>query len=117
MTLRLIPALLFALFLVPAAIAQDAQELQPRFTDAELDAFATAYMEVEDIRATQAEELAMIDDPVEAQNIQERNNARIDEVLSANSLSAERYNEILAAVEADAELSSDVRTRIQRHDP
>lgn len=114
MTRHIILGLLFAVFLVPAAFAQD---MQPQFTDAELDSFAAAYAEIESIRSAQAEELATVDDPVEAQDIQERTSARIDDVLSANNLSAERYNEILATVERDPELADDVMSRVQRHDP
>lgn len=112
MTRRIILALLFAVFAVPAAFAQ------AQFTDSELDAFAEAYTEIETIRAAQADELAIVEDPTEAQDIQERTQTRIDDVLSSAGLSAERYNEILAAIERDPELAEDVMTRVHtRHDP
>lgn len=83
---------------------QQPPEPQVEVTDEKLHAFADAYVEIEDIREQYQPQLEEVEDPERAQELQREANLEMMEVIEAQGMTPEEYNEIAMAVSQDEEL-------------
>jgi hypothetical protein len=113
-----------ALLAAPAALAQatppaDQQVPQQQqavpidFTETELDAFAEVYVEIEDIRAGYQAEYGAVEDPTEAQAIEQRFQNDVMEVISASDIEPERYDQVIMATQMDQDFTESLIERIE----
>lgn len=117
---RLMALMLFvALLAAPEALAQQtappAQQPQVEidFSDDELDSFAEAYVDVEALQAQYQAEFGTVDDPEQAQQIQQRFQTDVLQTIEAQGLDAERYDQIIQATQVDPEFTDDLLARIE----
>jgi hypothetical protein len=108
-----------ALFIAPTVYAQDGAQDAPapvaaeqNFTAEELDAFAEAYVDVEEVQARFQADHGQIDDPEEAVRVQEEFEREVAEAVEARGLGAERYDEIVRASQTDEEFAQGLLARI-----
>jgi transcription initiation factor IIF auxiliary subunit len=78
--------------------------MQKTVSDKELQSFAKAYVEVEEIRAVQKASLSQVQDPAQVQQLQQEANANMVKAVEKQELTPESYNQILAAVSSDEAL-------------
>lgn len=108
---------LLALFAVPA-VAQDMGQQEPPppaevdLSEDEKEAVAHAYVSVEMIRAEYQDEFADIEDPDEAQNIQQQFQEEVNEAIEEEGITLELYDQAIQATQTDAELRDDLLARI-----
>jgi hypothetical protein len=101
------------LFMAPAAFAQDAPVTDaPDFTVEELEAFAEAYVDVEEVQARFHAEYGEVEDPEEAVRIQEEFEAEVTSAVEARGLEAERYDAIVRTSQTDEEFARGLLARI-----
>jgi hypothetical protein len=117
---------LFSLLFPPALYAQGSRQppttgqptLQPQpqktVSDKELQSFAKAYVEVEEIRVSHQASLSQVQDPTQVQKIQQEANANMVKAVEQQGLTPESYNQILAAVSNDGELAKKARELIAK---
>jgi hypothetical protein len=107
---------LAALFMVPATFAQDEAPAPPAvehdFTAEELDAFAEAYVDVEEVQARLQAEHGEVDDPEEAVRVQSEFEQEVAGVVEARGLDADRYDQIVRASQSDQEFAQELLSRI-----
>lgn len=123
LTRTLAIALFVALLGAPAAFAQDtppppppqqeAPQVEIDFTDDELDSFAEAYVDVEELQARYQAEFGTVDDPEEAQQIQQRFQSEVNQAIEGQGIDAERYDQIIQATQVDPEFTEGVLVRIE----
>lgn len=109
-------ALCGAMLAAPTASAQDmAPEPQVTidFEDAELDAFAHAYVEIEDLQMRYQAEYGEVDDPAAMQQIQDQFHAEATEAIEESGISVERYEAVIMATQADPEFAQEVLERVE----
>ena len=82
-------------------------------SDRELDAFVKAYVEYQKIRANYAPALKSTKNPARKKQIEREANAKVKRALDSNGLSADRYNQIFATINADAPLRKKVLKQVQ----
>ena len=82
-------------------------------SDRELDAFVKAYVEYQKILANTAPALKNAKDPGRKKQIEQEANAKIKRALDSNGLSADRYNQIFATVNADEPLRKKVLKQVE----
>lgn len=115
--------ILFAALLAPATFSQGTppppaqeqpmpQQAQVDLTDAELDAFAEAYLDIEGLQRTYEQRLGAVEDPAQAQQIQQEFNVEAQQTLEESDLAPERYDEIIRAAQTDPELAQQIVTRL-----
>lgn len=108
---------ILALFAVPA-VAQDMGQQAPpppvevELSEEEKDAVAHAYVSVEMIRAQYQDEFANIEDPEEAQRIQQQFQEEVNEAIEEEGITLELYDQAIQATQTDAELRDDLLARI-----
>lgn len=119
-------ALFAALLAAPAAFAQETapppappptdpqpqQQVEVDLTDDELDSFAEAYLDIEQLQASYEQQLGAVDDPAQAQEIQQQFNDEAMQTLETSGIGAERYDEIIRAAQTDPELADNIVTRL-----
>jgi hypothetical protein len=111
-----------ALLAAPQALAQYWSEpQQPRsqtviegFTDAEIQAYASTYVQMEQIRSQFAAKLRAADDPAETEQIQQQFQEAVSQVMRDSELDNDRYDQLTMATQRSQSLSQAVMTRIQR---
>lgn len=114
-------ALFAALFAAPVAFAQDAPPPAPQpqmevatdFTDEELDAFAQAYIDIEAVQLRYQNEHGTIEDPTQAQQVQEQFQSEVFQILEQSAIDAERYEQVIMATQSDQEFAEGVLARIE----
>lgn len=107
--------LAFALVLMPEGTAAQEQPQQPapqqqELPDApdseELVQFTEAMLDIGGVEQDMQQALAAVDDPEQANQIQQQANAQMESVLDEHDLSAERYSEIAMVLETDPEMNA-----------
>ena len=80
----------------------------------ELQAFAKAYVEVEEILAVQRASLSQVQDPAQVQQLQQEANANAVKAVEKQELTPESYSQIVAAVNSDEALAQAVLEFIEQ---
>jgi cell division septation protein DedD len=105
---RLSGAALTALAMLVLPMGVDAQVQQQDAPDPpdreELTEFVKAYIDVQEIQMEMEQALATVQDPEDANRIQQEANEAMAEAIQDNDLSVERYSEIVMALNTDEEL-------------
>lgn len=97
------------LMLSAPASAQQQQE-QPQaqepieVSDDELETFAEAHLEVQEVRAELQASLQQAENAEEAQSAQQEANAEMVEIIQDHDMTTERFSEIVNGINADPEL-------------
>ncbi len=127
-----------ALALAPAAMAQDpgaqpgqqpgqqppAEQQQPMqeeapaveehsFSDSELEQFAQAFIEVEEVRNEYGPRLGEAEDMEAATEIQQEANEQMTSAIEDNGLTVETYNAIAQSTQADPELREQILEKVE----
>lgn len=108
----LTPLVALAAIAVAGPTAADAQQQPPpvepieNLDDAELETFAAAFIDITEIRQEVQTELASVQDPERAQEIQVGAQQEMQDVLEENDLDAERYRRIGVTINQDPELQA-----------
>ncbi len=84
---------------------------QEQYTDQELQTFASAVIQIEQISMDAQQQAQAADTPEEQQEVQAQAQAQMVQVIEAEGLSVDQYNEIATDVQADPDLAE----RIQQH--
>jgi hypothetical protein len=79
-------------------------------SDAELQAFAKAYVQYHKIRAQYEPQVKATKDPQKSKKIQDEANAKVKEVLAKQQLTVQNYNRVFTVVNNDESL----RTRAMK---
>jgi hypothetical protein len=106
---------LAAIFMAPAALAQEQAPPMPspeEFTAEELDAFAEAYVDVEEVQARFQAEYGEVTDPEEAVRVQQVFQEEVSGAVQARGLDAERYDAIVRTSQVDEDFAQVLLTRI-----
>lgn len=116
---RLVPGLASALVMLvgglmlsaPASAQQQQQQQQQSQTqepievaDDELESFAEAHIEVQDVRAELQASLQQSENAEEAQSAQQEANAEMVEIIQDHDMTTERFSQIVNGINADPEL-------------
>ena len=89
------------------------QQAEPAdFSDQEVDKAASAYVDIIDIREQYQQQLAEVDDPEAAQDIQMEANEKITEAVEDNGIDVETYNDIITAAQTDEGLMNELLEKI-----
>jgi len=80
----------------------------------ELQAFAKAYVEVEEIWAVQQASLSQVQDPAHVQQLKQEANANMVKAVEKQELTPESYNQIVAAMNSDETLARTVLELIEQ---
>jgi hypothetical protein len=80
----------------------------------ELQAFAKAYVEVEEIRAVQQASVSQVQDPAQVQQLKQEANAHMVKAVEKQELTPESYNQIVAAMNSDETLARTVLELIEQ---
>lgn len=104
---RVMFTLVLALLLLASVSALEAQEApQPKagVSDADLKAFAKAYVKVDKIRLAYEPSLQSAQGPAETLKIQQDAKSKMEKAIAEEGLTAETYTQIFSAVKDDDEL-------------
>ncbi len=82
------------------------------FSDQDIDNAASAYVDIIDIREQYQQQLAEVDDPEAAQDIQMEANEKITEAVEDNGIDVETYNDIITAAQTDEGLMNELLEKI-----
>jgi hypothetical protein len=111
--------LMTAVLMSPAPLAH-AQEVpkppatqQSKVSDAELQAFAKAYVEYHKIRQKYEPELKAAKDPQQSKKIEDEANAKIKDALTKQQLTVQEYNRLFTLVNNDETLRKKAMKRIE----
>src|SRR5262245_35463842 len=88
----------------PPPSAQPTQPSQ-NYSHSELRVFAKAYVAVQEIRAAQEAKLRTVQDPTQAQKIQQDTNVKMAKAVEQQGLTLEQYTGMLTAVNSDEQLA------------
>jgi len=91
---------------------QQQQAAPADFSDQEVDNAASAYVDIIDIREQYQQQLAEVDDPEAAQDIQMEANEKITQAVEDNGIDVETYNDIITAAQADEGLMNELLEKI-----
>lgn len=83
-----------------------------QFTEQEIESFAVAVIEIEQINQVVQQEMQAADTPEEQQQVQEQATAQMIEAIEAEGMTVDDYNEIATAVQTDPELAGQIEERI-----
>jgi hypothetical protein len=88
-----------------------------KVSDKELSAFVKAYVDYQKIRASYTPVLEKTNDTERKKQIEQEANEKVKQSLDSSGLSAQRYNQIFSAVNADPQLRQRVLKQVeqQRH--
>ncbi|MFW6085512.1 MAG: DUF4168 domain-containing protein [Gemmatimonadota bacterium] len=106
---------LVAALQAPGLVAQDQMQQPPQqqqapdieISDAELEQFVNAYLEVEEIQMELNEDLQTAQATEEAQQLQQAANQEMAAAISENGMETERFSLIAQAINADPELQEE----------
>jgi len=103
-----------ALFAAPVT----AQDMEPEpveveLTDEEKEAIATAYVDLQELQAQYREEFADLQDPEEAQQVQQQFREEQQGIVEDSGISLERYDQAIQATQTDAELRDELLALIE----
>ena len=100
----------------PPSTEQPTLQSQPRkdVSDKQLQSFAKAYVEVEEIRASHQASLSQVEKPEQVQKIQQEANAKTVKAVEKQGLTPETYNQILTAVNSDGTLAKKALDLIEK---
>lgn len=99
-----------ALVLAPPALAQQGQQGAQQapdieVSDDELQTFAEAHLDVQEVRAEMEEAIQSAEDPETAQTIQQQSNRQMAAVIQEeHGMEVDRYTQIARAINQDPEL-------------
>lgn len=83
-------------------------------TEAQLDTFATIYVEMQSVQAELSQQAAAADTPEQAQEIQQQLESSLIDVIEDNGWDVDTYNEVAEAINRDPELRMQVVTKINQ---
>lgn len=89
--------------------AQQEQQQQQDFSDQELQKFAQAYTQVQNIQQEYSEEMRGMEDKDEAQALQEKYIEKMKGVIEDEGISIRKYNNIISAMNSNEEIRMKVR--------
>ncbi len=89
------------------------QQEAPDVSDAQIDAFVEAHVNVNDVREEYTERLQQAEDQEEAQQLQQEANQAMQEAIEDSGMDIEEYEEVAMAVNADPEVRDDVMERLE----
>lgn len=103
-----------ALFAAPVT----AQDMEPEpveveLTDEEKEAIATAYVDLQELQAQYREQFADLQDPEEAQQVQQQFREEQQGIVEDSGISLERYDQAIQATQTDAELRDELLALIE----
>jgi hypothetical protein len=84
---------------------------QEQFTDQDLQTFASAVIQIERINMEVQQQVQAAETPEEQQQVQAQAQAQMVQVIEAEGLTVDEYNEIATAVQTDPQLAE----QIQQH--
>lgn len=109
--LSAVAILALTLLILPAAADAQTPEQQQQTPDRpdteELTDFVHAMLDVNEIQEDMEEQLAGVDDPEQANQIQQQANAQMVETLEGHDMTPERYSEIAMLLNVDEELNAE----------
>jgi hypothetical protein len=85
-----------------------------KVSDKELNAFVKAYVDYQKIRASYSPALEKTNDTGRKKQIEQEANEKVKRSLDSNGLSAQRYNQIFATVNADSQLRQKVLKQVEQ---
>ncbi|MFW6089788.1 MAG: DUF4168 domain-containing protein [Gemmatimonadota bacterium] len=91
----------------PAPQPQQQEAPDIEISDGEMEQFAQAYLEVEEIQLELNEELQAAQMPEEAQQIQQEANQEMETAITEEGMDVERFSLIVQAINADPELQEE----------
>lgn len=94
----------FALVVLPGAVQAQDQELPDPPDGEELVDFVHAYIDVQEIQMEMEQALTTVQDPEEANRIQQEANEAMAGAVEDNDLTVERYSEIVMVLNTDEEV-------------
>lgn len=95
------------------APTQQQPQQQPSFSDAELQTFAEAAMEVQQINQEYQPQMQQAQTPEEQQSIREEATEKMVEIIEQKGLSVEQYNEIASAAQSDPETAEKINSYLR----
>jgi len=103
-----------ALFAAPVT----AQDMEPEpveveLSDEEKEAVASAYVDLQELEAQYREEFADLQDPEEAQQVQQQFQEEQQGIIEDNDVSLELYDQAIRATQTDAELRDELLALIE----
>ncbi len=103
-----------ALFAIPAT----AQDMQPEpvdvdLSDEEMEAVAHAYVDLQQLEAQYREEFADLQDPEEAQQVQQQFQQEVEDTVTERGITLELYDQAIQATQTDAELRDELLALIE----
>jgi hypothetical protein len=98
----------------PPPAAQPARPPSQNVSDAELQTFAKAYIEVQEIRASHEAALRTVQNPEQARQLQQDANVKMVKAVEKQGLTPEQYTRILTAVNSDEKLTKKVRDLVAK---
>lgn len=94
----------------PPPQQQQAPAPEVEISDAEMEQFASAYLQVEEIQLELNEELQSAQMPEEAQQIQQEANQKMETAIVEEGMDVERFSLIVQAINRDPELQEEFAT-------
>lgn len=85
---------------------------QEQYTDQDLQTFASAVIQIEQINMEAQQQVQAADTPEEQQQVQAQAQAQMVQVIEAEGLTVDEYNEIATAVQTDPELAQMIQQHI-----
>jgi predicted exporter len=115
-------ALLFTFVLAVNGYAQEQEQQmmqqQPgaevNVSEQELDQIATAYSKIHEIRIELQENLAEVEDPAQAQQMQQQAGDAMVGAVEDSGLDVETYNQVMEAVQTDEELREQLSAKLEQ---
>lgn len=103
-----------ALFAAPV-VAQDMEPepVEVELTDEEKEAVATTYVDLQELEAQYREEFADLQDPEEAQQVQQQFQEEQQAIVEDNDIELELYDQAIRATQTDAELRDELLALIE----
>lgn len=95
------------------APAQQQPQQQPSFSDAELQTFAEAAMEIQQINQEYQPQMQQAQTPEEQQSIRDEATEKMVEAIEEKGLSVEQYNEIASAAQSDPETAEKINSYLR----
>lgn len=88
----------------PAATQAPPQQAAPAVSEADLDTFATIYVDLKTLNTEFEGEMAAVESEAEAQELQEQMQQQSVETIEEHGWSLERYNLVAQAINSDSDL-------------
>jgi hypothetical protein len=92
---------------------QEQQQQMPSFSDAELQTFAEAAKEVQQINQEYQPQMQQAQTPEEQQSIRDEATEKMVEAIEQKGLSVEQYNQIASAAQSDPETAEKINSYLR----